>query len=205
MNWIERMYEIKDKDLYSQNGEGLYLEYISHSLNIPDKHILDIGAGDGFILSNSRHLVNLGWTRRMIDKYYGHFLTLENLPMYVKSIPGILSIDIDGNDYWILNNLFENSFYPPVVIAEFNSSFTDSRAIVYNPDHVWVGDDYYGFSFDAGVRLADKHGYKIIYQIADMNIIMVREDLINGLTIPEVTFNKSDYFKKSERKDWIII
>lgn len=94
---------------------------------------------------------------------------------------------------------------PSVIIAEFNASYTDSRTIKYNPDHVWVGDSYYGFTFDAGVKLAEKHGYKVIFQIADMNMIMVREDLIKGLYIPPVTYKQSDYFTLSERTDWVWI
>jgi len=101
--------------------------------------------------------------------------------------------------------LSEHPFTPFVIIAEFNPAFTDSRTIKYNPDHVWAGDDYYGFSFLAGVKLSEKHGYKVIFQIADMNMIMVREDLIEGLHIPEVRFQQNDFFNKSERTDWIMI
>lgn len=221
MNWIERMYEIKGKDLYSQNGEGLLLEYIWHSLSPLNKvtTMFDIGAGDGFIISNSRHLSNLGFPVRRFDKSNGQFLTCENLFECIKHewlIPSIVSIDIDGNDYWIIDKFLSTlpslfttprgiQTLPKVIIAEFNPAFTDSRAIAYNPDHVWAGDDYYGFSFAAGEKLAEKHGYKVIFQVADMNMIMVRKDLIEWLYVPPVTFNKSDYFKKSERTDWVFI
>ena len=210
MNWIERMYEIKGKDLYSQNGEGLYLEYIIRSLygtggyQNTSANILDIGCVDSFILSNSRHLKHLGCNVHGIDLY--NRITVENCisnyqPTYH---PHIISIDIDGFDYWILDKMLPK-FKPEIVIAEFNASYTDSRTIKYNPDHVWAGDSYYGFTFEAGVKLAEKHGYKVIFQIADMNMIMVRADLIEGLTIPPVTYKKNDYFKKSERNDWVFI
>lgn len=57
----------------------------------------------------------------------------------------------------------------------------------------------------AGEKLAELHGYKVIFQIADMNMIMVRADLIEGLEIPPVTYKQNDYFKLSDREDWIII
>lgn len=205
MNWIERMYELKGKDLYSQNGEGLYLEYIYEHLNLTRKNIIDIGGGDGIYLSNSRHLKNIGFYRDVIDRENGIDLNLENAHQHIIGLPEILSIDIDGNDYWILKDLFDNGFFPPVVIAEFNASYTDSRTIEYNPEHVWAGDSYYGFTFDAGVKLAEKHGYKVIFQIADMNMIMVRADLIEGLTIPPVTFKQNNYFKLSEKTNWVWI
>ena len=205
MNWIERLYDIKGKDLYSQNGEGLILEYILHTLNIPifGKLMFDIGGGDGFYLSNSRHLINCGLSCIVFDRENGDNVTYENCLTSNTPIVNIISIDIDGNDYWILEK--QLPFYrPEIVIAEFNAAFTDSRTIKYNPDHIWDGTDYYGFSFEAGKKLAESNGYKVIFQIADMNMIMVREDLIN-VPIPPVTFKQSDFFPKSNREDWVMI
>ncbi len=203
MNWIERMYELKGKDLYSQNGEGLYLEYVAFHVGGSGKLLADIGAGDGFYLSNTKHLANFGWQRNTLDKITNTILTVENIDRYIKPID-LISIDIDGNDYWIIDRILSKA-QPRIIIAEFNAAHTDSRTIKYNPDHVWAGDDYYGFSFDAGVKLAEKHGYKVIFQIADMNMIMVREDLIKGLSIPPVTFKQNNFFKQSNRPDWVFI
>lgn len=205
MNWIERMYDIKGKDLYSQNGEGLLLEYVYHSINhsCDGETFIDIGAGDGFILSNTRHLMNVGFRGKQVDKLGGQIITCENILDYWTG-SAIISIDTDGNDYWIINTMLSR-YQNPIVITEFNAMYTDSRTIKYNPDHVWAGDSYYGFTFEAGVKLAEKHGYKVIFQVADMNMIMVRADLIEGLTIPPVTYKQNDYFKLSERTDWIFI
>lgn len=211
MNWIERLYEIKNKDLYSQGGEGLILEYIFHSLYGYKSELgfVDIGGGDGFHLSNTRHLSNLGWYGLVLDKENGVFITKENVLNHVRH-PNqnhkmdLLSIDIDGNDYWVLNELLDQ-FRPSVIVAEFNAMYTDSRTIAYNPNHVWDGDSYYGFTFEAGVKLAEKHGYKVIFQTGDMNMFMVRADLIEGLNVPPVTYKQNDFFKLSDREDWIII
>jgi hypothetical protein len=207
MNWIERLPEIKGKDPYAQNGEGLILEYIWNSL-INEGHILcgncmfDIGSGDKFILSNSRHLRIVYKSLRVLyfEKDNGSEVTLDNCTDMSASYPNIISIDIDGNDYWILEKMLPH-YKPEIVIAEFNPAFTDSRAIKYNPDHVWDGDDYYGFSFEAGVKLAERFGYKVIFQVADMNMILVRSDLIK-VPVPPVSFKQNDFFKKSERNDW---
>lgn len=210
MNWIERLYEIKNKDLYSQNGEGLILEYIYHSLLLNKvamcgRHMYDIGSGDRFILSNSRHMKFVAnFSVIYFEKRDGLFVTIENCCDPSVNYPNIISIDIDGNDYWILDKMLPH-YAPEIVVAEFNPAFTDSRAIAYNPDHVWAGDNYYGFSFEAGKKLAEKHGYKVIFQLADMNIFMVRDDLIEGLTFPEVTFKQNNFFKDSERTDWVMI
>lgn len=204
MNWIERMYDLKGKDLYSQNSEGYYLEYVHDCLRLNHTTMFDIGGGDGFHLSNSRHLKNIGFNVQIFDLENGYKVTAENCLDATAWYPTILSIDIDGNDYWILDKQLPY-YFPPIVIAEFNAMYTDSRTIKYNPEHVWAGDSYYGFTFEAGVKLAEKHGYKVIFQIADMNMVMVRADLIEGLTIPPVTYKQNDFFKLSERNDWLWI
>lgn len=206
MNWIERLPEIKGSDLYSQNSEGLILEYMIHNLfgRFPTLFMHDIGAGDRFILSNSRHIQKLLHVQvSYFDTIEGTKVTAENCT--VSSIdPNIISIDIDGNDYWILDKMLPH-YKPEIVVAEFNAMYTDSRTIAYNPDHVWAGDSYYGFTFEAGKKLAEKHGYKVIFQLADMNMFMVRADLIEGLTFPEVTFKQNDFFKRSNREDWVFV
>lgn len=201
MNWIERMYEIKGKDFYSQNGEGLLLEYVSECLYPNQKaNMFDIGSGDGFILSNSRHLKQQGHLCFLFDRIKGLSVTAENCTGATASWPDIISIDIDGNDYWILN--LQLPFYKPsIIIAEFNPAFTDSRTIKYNPNHEWDGTDYYGFSFEAGKKLAEKHGYEIIFNVANMNLIMVRKDLIT-VPVPPVTYEQVKFFKESNRTDW---
>lgn len=209
MNWIERMYEIKGKDLYSQNGEGLLLEYILRSLygtggyQNRDGHMLDIGCGDSFVLSNGRHLHNLGYKVFGIDQH--NRITVENcISNYQPTFhPNIINIDIDGFDYWILDKMIP-FFKPEIVLAEFNPAFTDSRTIKYNPNHEWAGDDYYGFSFEAGKKLAEKHGYEIIFNVANMNLIMVRKDLIN-VPVPPVSYEQVKFFKESNRTDWVWI
>jgi len=216
MNWIERMYDLKGRDLYSQNGEGFYLEYIFHNIWAYQKHFIDIGSGDGFYLSNTKHLIDKGWYGLQLDKQTGSIVDLENIYDYItwtaeqtknKSFvnePSLVSIDIDGNDYWILEKIIKRA-EPLVIIAEFNPAFTDSRTIKYNPDHIWDGTDYYGFSFEAGVKLAETNGYKVIFQIADMNMIMVRHDLIN-VSIPPVAFKQNNFFEMSHRlDDWVFI
>lgn len=209
MNWIERMYEIKNKDLYSQSGEGLLLEYVFSHIGERYGSFIDIGGGDGFYLSNTKHLANLeGWYGTVLDYENGIFLTLENLTDYLNQNEpyDLISIDVDGNDYWFLDVILPK-YKPAVIIAEFNAMYTDSRTIKYNADHIWAGDSYYGFTFDAGVKLAERHGYKVIFQVADMNMIMVRADLVDGLSIPPVTYKQNDFFQMSGRpdSDWVWI
>ena len=188
MNWIERIYELNKKDLYSQSGEGIYLEYIFHCLGNKKRGYVDIGGGNGFHLSNTRHLKHLGWDGICLDKTIGSFITRENVLDYIQFRPDLLSIDIDGNDYWVIEKIL-TKFAPDVIIAEFNSAYTDSRTIQYDPTFEWAGDSYFGFTFEAGKKLAENNGYKVIFQNSDMNMYMVRGDLVN-VDIPLVTYKK---------------
>lgn len=203
MNWIEGLYELKGKDAYSQNGEGIYLEYIFHHLGINKGSFVDIGAGDGFNLSNTRHLKNLGWDGVQLDRITGHDINTSNIISYFVKTPDLVSIDIDGNDYFVLDKILTHKS-PAVIIAEFNAMYTDSRTIKYNPDHEWAGDSYYGFTFEAGVRLANIHEYRVIFQNDNMNMYLVKDDLIK-VDVPPVTYKQNDFFKLSERTDWIWI
>ncbi len=205
MNWIEELYHITEKDPYSQYGEAKYLEHIFNNIGWIDKRILDIGCGDGVHLSNTKYFSEKGWFVTGLDKINGQFVDVDSISNSLSLNPyyGIVSIDIDGNDYWILNEVLKRP-YAGIIVAEFNAHYEDSRTIEYQPDFVWDGSNYYGFSFKAGLHLANKHGYKVIFQNDNLNMYMVREDLID-VEFPEPTFQKIDVFPHSKRTDWIYV
>lgn len=201
-NWIEELYQITEKDPYSQYGESIYLAHILSHVGT-NKYFVDIGCADDH-LSNSKFFRDMGWNGLLLDKINGQFLTVENIMDYVHYglEPDFLSIDIDGNDYWILRKMLENKVRPKVIIAEFNAAFTDSRAIKYDPEFVWGEDNYYGFTFLAGVELAREFGYKVIFQNDNLNMYFVHKDYVK-VPIPPLAFNKIDFFPHSD-KQWII-
>jgi hypothetical protein len=93
-----------------------------------------------------------------------HFLTLDNLEIVRKAFPkiGVLSIDVDGNDYWLLKALIDLS--PSVICVEYNSSFgLESVTVPYDPNfdrHAkheagW----YHGASLTALSKICASHGY----------------------------------------------
>ena len=51
------------------------------------------------------------------------FLTRDNLDFIREAFPalGILSIDVDGNDYWFLEALI--GIQPAIICVEYNASF----------------------------------------------------------------------------------
>jgi hypothetical protein len=88
----------------------------------------------------------------------------------------LLSIDIDGNDYWVLQKIL-TEYRPRLIISEYNSEHTDSKTIKYDPNFEFRMTDYYGYTFKAGQKLAEKTGYKVIFQNSSLNMYYLRKDL----------------------------
>jgi hypothetical protein len=201
--------------LYSQNREELIIEKLINSSSSTN-FLVDLGAGDGFHLSNSRYFIDKGWSAILIDAdnkgnsdVKQHKINRENINQLLKQYNcpkefEFLSIDLDGNDYWILEEILKQ-YKPKLIVAEFNAAFTDSRTIKYDPEFSWNGDDYFGFTLEAGNKLAENNGYTLCMQHADMNIFLLRDDILNDYCISDREYKQSDYFKKSNRNDWVII
>lgn len=95
---------------------------------------------------------------------------------------GILSVDVDGNDYWFLQRLI--ALRPAIVISEYNSSFgLRPLAVPYDPafDRLKKHDShmYYGASLTALAHLTASHGYSLM-EIGNsgVNAFFVRNDLL---------------------------
>lgn len=173
---------------YSQNGESIVLDELFSKLKIKRGRLVDIGAGDGQYLSNTNYFYQKGWTGMNIDAdskgsefVLQKFITSENVMDAIAYWANVgfdlLSIDIDGNDYWILDEILSH-VKPPVIIFEVNSQLPVDKSWVmpYDPDHRWDGSWFYGMSYLAGEKLCNKHGYKIYSVVNRTNIIAVRHD-----------------------------
>lgn len=226
MNWIYNLRTLPTWKKYSQACEEAYIEYIL--ANLPQantKHIVELGAWDGFHLSNTRYFIEKGYTALLIDgdnhgneEVKKHFITRENVVEILQSYHtptqfDLLCLDLDGNDIYILDTLL-TTYRPSVIVCEFNPIFKhgDSMAISYNPQHTWNNDDYYGFSFEAGIKLGKKHSYTCIHQNDNLNMYFVDNHILCdnlSLTpsqlafhIPKVDYTPTHYHPVSPKQDW---
>jgi hypothetical protein len=94
---------------------------------------------------------------------------------------GILSIDIDGNDYWIWNVI--DSVTPQIVICEYNSVYGAEQAVVipyqtdFTRNKAHYSNLYYGASLAALQNLAAQKGYSLIgSNSAGNNAFFVRNE-----------------------------
>jgi hypothetical protein len=226
--------------IFSQLEEDGILLYLDAVLELEHRVFVDIGAADG-INSNCANLaLNLGWHGLFVDgnaqlvargrKFYsGHpdtllwppvfveaFITRENINALIRDAGfsgriGVLSIDIDGNDYWVWEAL--DAIDPAVVVIETHVEFGMRNIVVpYDPEHVYPGKhpDYFSASPAAMVRLASRKGYRLVgANRYGFNLIFVKRGLHEG-RVPEVPLESvlthPRYFARLERfeaiKDW---
>ena len=96
--------------------------------------------------------------------------------------PDVLSIDVDGNDYWIWKAI--SRYRPRLVVIEYNGSLdpTARRVMPYRPGYRWDHTSGYGASLGALEDLAVEKGYRLVHtELAGVNAFFVREDLAGGL------------------------
>lgn len=145
---------------------------------------VDIGAHDGETFSNTKFLKDLGIPGLMFDaREYPHIIqkkfTAENINEILElySTPkrfSLLSIDVDGNDYWLWKAL---NYEPKVVVIEYNPRAEDGYIHPYDPEFLF--DREKGMEFDGSSRLAltllaEEKGYKLL-DYTPANLIFVKQ------------------------------
>lgn len=208
-----------EKSVCSQGGQDGVIEAIFNQIGEGDAFYVEFGAKDGLELSNTANLrIYHGWGGLLMDAEPGadivkkERITANNINSIlnkynVKEID-YLSVDIDGNEYWVWNLLYKK---PRVITIEYNSKFNndESYAIEYNPDHKWEGDDYYGASLLALKKLGEKKGYTLVYVVAQFDAVFVRNDLIaEGYAVPtldELLPEPIIAHEKKSTKKWVIV
>jgi hypothetical protein len=202
-------YEFK---VFSQWGEDGIIQYLVQALDIPNKNFIEFGV-ETYRESNTRFLLmHDNWSGLVIDGSVSNIKDIKNQSFFwryslnaVKSFItkeninkllvenkmegdiGILSIDIDGNDYWILKEI--NCVQPAILITEYNSVFGSERAISipYKEDFVrgrnGISNLYYGASLAALNFAANQKGYSLIGCNSNgNNAFFVRNDMVDQLS-----------------------
>ena len=188
----------------SEHNEDGIIREIFERVGVTNKTFVEFGVGDGSVC-NSLYLLMTGWRGYWIEcnpnavakisnnyKWLigtGHltvkksFLTAENiesifLELSVPKEVDLLSIDVDGNDYWIWKAI--GRYNPRVVVIEYNAMFPPPNKWVmsYNPDHKWDGTAYAGASLKSLEVLGTGKGYSLVgCDFSGTNAFFVRSDL----------------------------
>ncbi len=202
--------------VYSQWGEDGIIQFLLRHVAVSRKVFVEFGVQD-YTESNTRFLLTKdNWSGLVLDGnqrdidfikqdpiYWRHnlkavcaFITRDNINALLRENGlsgeiGLLSVDIDGNDYWVWERI--DAVNPAIVIAEYNSRFGDKRSVTVPYDPEFVREKahhscaYYGASLPALVALGNKKGYAFVgSNSAGSNAFFVRRDL-RPPSLPELT------------------
>lgn len=189
---------------FSQNDEdGITLE-ILRRIQLKTGVFAEFGVGNGSE-NNTLILLANGWRGFWVggeslffdddqDKnrfcFFKRWIDIDNILISVNegmnSICAtdidVLSLDLDGNDIYLIQELLESRINPKLFIVEYNAKFPPpiQWKIEYDKAHVWGGDDYYGASLGSFNTLFNRHGYTLVCcNISGVNAFFVRDDLLD--------------------------
>jgi len=218
---------------HSQNGEDGILLYIFSLIGATNRKALEICAGDGTECNAANLILNHGFSGLLFDGsaeqiergrafYAAHpntrisppqlaaaWITAETINDQVAThgFAGdvdLLSLDLDGNDYWVWKAL--TVVRPRVVVLEFSAGCGPevAAAMSYKPDYrldYSVTPYRCGASLAAFVKLGRAKGYRLVgMQRLGFNAFFVREDIGTHL-LPEVTATQL-YDARYGPNDW---
>jgi hypothetical protein len=169
------------------NEQQILAKYIEELLpKDQPRTVVDIGAGNGVRWSNSYALLLAGWKAlgieadsqkyTLLSRAYRKFPRAraahsradpDNISSLLKDFDieksfGVLCLDIDGNDYWVLGAVLSN-FRPGLVVTEINENIPPPLRFVvkFDPDFQ-LRYHFYGYSIAALEDLCEKYDYGIL-------------------------------------------
>ena len=203
--------------VFSQFGDDGIVEYLVGRIGVPRgaERFVEIGVED-YREANTRFLlVNRNWSGLIVDDGDAHVRAVSASPLMwrhdIRPVSafvdrdnvndllrehgfdrdlGLLSIDVDGNDYWIWEAVTAK---PLVAVVEYNSVFGAERAVTVPYDAAFDrtrahhSNLYFGASLAALARLGERKGYRLVgSNSAGNNAYFVRAELAEGLPAPTV-------------------
>jgi hypothetical protein len=196
---------------YSQWGEDGILEWLIQRLPIASNRFIEFGV-ESYKEANTRFLlINRNWKGLIMDSSADNMRTVRQDEIYwrydLKAVPtfvdrdnineliskngftgklGVLSIDMDGNDYWVWEAI--EAAAPDIVVCEYNAVFGDIYpiSIPYAPDffrtRAHASNLYFGASINALCLLAARKGYELVgTNRAGVNAFFVRRDMVSAI------------------------
>lgn len=204
----------RELKVFSQHGEDGLLLYLFSQIGAQSRTFVEFGISDGRECNAANLALNFGWSGLLMDcveanvefarSHYAaklgpdagrvkidlQMVTAENInPLLAEhDMAGeidLLSIDIDGNDYWVWKAI--DRVNPRLVVIEYNASLGPRRAatVRYVPQFDRFGAHpsgyYHGASLAAMAKLGAEKGYVLVgCDSSGANAFLVRRDLMGG-------------------------
>ena len=201
--------------VYSQNDEDGIIREIFKRIGTETKEFIEFGVQNGlecnthFLLHHGWHGLwlegNADSCKQISNKFrpvikngrlkvVKAFITRENIEELItgnrntkekSSMPDLLSIDIDGNDWYVWKAV--SSIKPRLVCIEYNGKFPPDLnwKQAYDAKHVWDKTDWQGASLKAMELLGREKGYILVgTNLTGANAFFVRKDLYSKDLFP---------------------
>lgn len=177
---------------FSQNGEDGIIDFLTRQIRQPNRYFIEIGASNGLENNTSWLAVARRFSGLWIEgdpeasAWCSYVFTslnygLEIVPMFVTkdsvsklreaslySNPDVFSLDIDGNDYFLVQAILSSGLKPKIFVVEYNSAFGPEKSvsIPYQEDfrltRGHINNLYYGCSIAAWKTLFKQQGYNFV-------------------------------------------
>jgi hypothetical protein len=213
--------------VFSQFGDDGITQFLINRVQPLNKTFIEFGV-QNYDESNTRFLLlNNNWKGLIFDGdaeqmsyvhkqgYYWrhdltaepHFITKENINKIISDSDfqgeiGLLHIDLDGNDYWIWNEV--DCVSPEILILEYNSVYGKSNAwtvpynATFNRTAAHFSNLYWGASLKALVMLSSSKGFDFVgCNNAGNNAFFVRKDVIAKKGLEYLVIDVEQGYKES--------
>jgi len=225
--------------VYSQFDEDGILLYIFSLIGFTNRRVIELCAGSGEECNTANLIINHACHGILFDgneknvasakKFFANnkatwlfppickyaWITKDNVNHLIKEEDfsgeiDFLSLDIDGNDYWIWEAI--NIVSPRVFVCEAHNICPDDMAITipYKEDFVYLAKDNFHEEFRSAsplamINLSKKKGYRLIgAHKYGFNLFFMRDD--TGMEFfPEVSIDdvtNTEYTKEAKRTRW---
>ena len=219
--------KINDKEykITSQNNEDGIIEYIFSNIS-NNKFFIEIGFD--YFECNTLNLIKKGWNGILIEadeekclrieKCINHFfpnnkieiinskIDKDNINSFTKNQKiDFFSIDIDGNDYWVLEKLQKENI--SIICSEYNPWIGNKnfKTIPYDKNFIYKNDYYFGASLNAYSDLLKKKFDLIGIDSSGTNAFYINNNISHNfeILIPEKSFKEATKFHSESEQEII--
>jgi hypothetical protein len=206
--------------------ERMLTEFVARLVpdDVQSRTAIDIGAGDGIRGSNTYALFRHGWRgvgfegderrARRLSRAYKNFdlvearhalVTPANVVSLLREhdVPddfGVLSLDIDSYDYWVLDSILER-FRPRVVVTEINEKIPPPVRFVVRYDPGFrLQHHFFGYSIASLEELCARHSYALL-ALEYNNAFIAPRELAGARTLDAATAYRRGYLERPDRRE----
>lgn len=219
---------------YSQNGEDGILLYLFTIAGHGTRRAVEVCAGNAIEANATNLVLHHDWDALMLDGdeslikegelFFGahpethrigptlaaEWITRDNIGQilarhgYEDDID-LLSLDMDGMDYWILETL---TIRPRIIVLEYNNRIPADRAVTVPYDErfatdAWAGDGYFGAGLAAFDRLLRSREYELVGSNRhNTNAFFVRSDVATELPRVSVDSCLTSRWARHQQQAW---